>query len=77
MEWLSLSNAAYLLAIILGAMATMVATKYRLVLKELKEVAEEYNKAMKDGKMTKEEQQALAKQCMDVLSATLKLIWKW
>tara|TARA_B100001939_G_scaffold53868_1_gene43044 strand:- start:7628 stop:7861 length:234 start_codon:yes stop_codon:yes gene_type:complete len=77
MEWLSLSNAAYLVAIILGAMATMVATKYRLVLKELKEVAEEYNKAMKDGKLSKEEQQAIAKQCMDVLSATIKLVWKF
>ena len=77
MEWLSLSNAAYLVAIILGAMATIVATKYRLVLKELKEVAEEYNKAMKDGKLSKEEQQAIAKQCMDVLSATIKLVWKF
>ena len=35
MEWLSLENAAYLAAIILGAMATMVATKYRIILKEM------------------------------------------
>ena len=36
----------------------MVATKYRIVIKELKEVAQEYHKAMADGKLTKEEQKA-------------------
>jgi len=77
MEWLSWSNAAYLAVIILGAVATMVATKYRIILKEMKEVAVKYNEASKDGKITKEEQQAIAKECMDVLMAAVKLIWKF
>jgi len=77
MEWLSWSNAAYLAVIILGAVATMVATKYRIILREMKEVAVKYSEASKDGKITKEEQQAIAKECMDVLMAAVKLIWKF
>ena len=77
MEWLSWSNAAYLAVIILGALATMVATKYRIILREMKEAAAKYSEAAKDGKITKEEQQAIAKECMDVLMAAVKLVWKF
>ena len=77
MDWLNLENAAYLFAIILGGMATMVATKYRIILKEIKEVAEKYHEASKDGKISKQEQQAIAKECMDVLSDAVKLVWKF
>ena len=38
MEWMNWENFAYLMVIILGAVGTMVATKYRMVVKELKEV---------------------------------------
>lgn len=74
MNW---SNFAYLMVIILGAVGTMVATKYRIVVKEMKEVALKYHEAKKDGKITKEEQQEIAKECMDVLMATVKLVWKF
>ena len=77
MEWLSWSNAAYLAVIILGAVATMVATKYRIILREMKEAAAKYSEAAKDGKITKEEQQAIAKECMDVLMAAVKLVWRF
>ena len=55
----------------------MVATKYRIVVKELKEVASKYHEASKDGKITKEEQQAIAKECMDVMMAVVKMVWKF
>ena len=77
MEWLSWSNAAYMAVIILGAVATMVATKYRIILREMKEAAAKYSEAAKDGKITKEEQQAIAMECMDVLMAAVKLVWKF
>jgi hypothetical protein len=77
MEWLSWGNAAYLAVIILGAWGTMVATKYRIIVKEMKEAAQKYHEAAKDGKITKEEQQAIAKECMDVLMAAVKLVWKF
>ena len=46
-------------------------------LKELKEVAQKYNEAMADGKLSAKEKQDLAKESMDVVSAVLKLFfWK-
>jgi len=77
MDWMNWSNFAYLMIIILGAVGTMVATKYRIIVKEMKEVAQKYHEANKDGKVTKEEQQSIAKECMDVLMATVKLVWKF
>ena len=77
MDWLNWSNAAYLAAIILAALGTMVATKWRILFKEMKEVAEIYHAAKKDGKVTKEEEQRIAKECMDVLMAAVKMIWKF
>ena len=77
MEWLNWENAAYLMVIILGAAGTMVATKYRIVVKELKEVAAKYHEASKDGKITKAEQQAIAKECMDVMMSVVKMVWKF
>ena len=76
MDWLNWENAAYLIAIILGGMVTMVGTKWRMILREMKEVAETYHAAKKDGKVTKEEEQKIAKECMDVLSQAIKMVWK-
>jgi len=77
MEWLTWGNGAYLIAIVLGGLATLVATKYKPALKELKEVAQKYNEAMADGKLSAKEKQDLAKESMDVVSAVLKLFfWK-
>ena len=78
MEWLTWVNAAYIIAIMKGGISTLVATKNRPAIKELKEVAQKYNEAMADGKMSAKEKQELAKECMDVVSAVLKLfVWKW
>ena len=77
MDWMNWSNFAYLMIIILGTVVPMVAPKYRIVVKEMKEVAQKYHEAKKDGKITKEEQQEIAKECMDVLMATVKLVWKF
>ena len=77
MEWLTWGNAAYLFAIMLGGLATLVATKYIPALKEFKEVAQIFNEAMADGKLSAKEKQDLAKESMDVVSAVLKLFfWK-
>ena len=77
MEWLSLSNAAYMLVIILGAVGTMAAVKYKPLIKEVKEVAQKYHDAKKDGSISKSEQQQLAKECMDVIVAIGRLVWKF
>ena len=73
MEWLSLSNAAYLAAILIGGYMSVVAVKWRPILKEFKEVAERYNEAMKDGKLSAKEKEAeIAKECMDILSVAIQ-----
>ena len=77
MEWMSLENAAYMMVIILGALGTMVAVRYRPLVKEVKEVAQKYSDAKKDGSISKSEQQAIAKECMDVIVAIGKLVWKF
>ena len=77
MDWLNWENAAYLTAIILGGILTMVGTKWRMIIREIKEVAETYHAAKKDGKISKEEEQKIAKECMDVLSQAIKMVWKF
>ena len=44
---------------------------------EVKQVAQKYHDAKKDGKISKSEQQAIAKECMDVIVAIGKLVWKF
>ena len=43
----------------------------------MKEVAETYHAAKADGKVTKEEEQRIAKECMDVLMAAVRMVWKF
>jgi len=75
MEWLSLSNFAYLVAILIGGYMSVVAVKWRPILKEFKDVAEKYNEAMKDGKLSAKEKQAIAKESMDILSVAIRMVW--
>ena len=77
MDWMNLVIAAYMMVIILGAVGTMVAVRYRPLVKEVKEVAQKYHEAKKDGSISKAEQQAIAKECMDVIVAIGKLVWKF
>ena len=77
MEWLNLENAAYMMVIILGALGTMAAVRYRPLIKEVKEVAQKYHEAKKDGPISDCENHAIAKESMDVIVAIGKLIWRW
>ena len=77
MEWMNWANFAYLMVLIFGIMGTMVATKYRIVIKELNEVAQKYHEASKDGEITEKEKEQIAKECMDVVSSVVKLVWRF
>lgn len=77
MDWMNWTNFAYMMVILFSVMGTMVATKYRIVIKELKDVAKKYHEASKDGKITEKEREAIAKECMDVVMACVKLVWKF
>lgn len=77
MDWLNWENAAYMIAIALGGLAAIIGTKWRMLIREMKQVAETYHAAKADGKVTKEEEQKIAKECMDVLSQAIKMVWKF
>ena len=47
------------------------------VTKQFLDIGITLNKVSKDGKITKEEQQAIAKESMDVLMAIVKMVWKF
>ena len=76
MEWLSWSNLFYLVGLIIAGVATLVATKYRNIVKEMKEVASELQKAYEDGELSKEVKEAVMKEVLDVLKAVINLKWK-
>ncbi len=77
MEWLSWSNAAYMAAIIVGGGITFAATKYRGVLKEVKEALNTYHEAAKDGKITEAERDKIMKEVLDIASSGVKIFWKF
>ena len=75
MEWISWSNAAYMVAIMLGGYITFAANKYKKVLKEIQEALETYHQAMKDGKLTDAEKDKLIKEVLDIAQAGIRLFW--
>ena len=76
MEWFSWSNLFYLVGLIIAGGATLVATKYRNIVKEMKEVASELQKAYEDGHLSKEDKEEVMKEVLDVLKAVINLQWK-
>jgi flagellar motor component MotA len=76
MEWLSWGNFFYLAGLIIAGVATLVASKYRTIVKEIKDVASELQKAYEDGKLSKEEKEDVMKEALDVLKAVINLKWR-
>ena len=77
MDWMNWTNFAYAMVLVFTIMGTMVAQKYRMVVKELKDVAQKYKEASKDGTISEKEKEQLAKECMDVIMALVKLVWRF
>jgi len=77
MEWLSWSNAAYFVAIMIGGCLTFAASKYRKVLKEVQEALNAYHEAAKDGEITEEERDHIVKEVLDIAQAGIKIFWRW
>ena len=75
-DWLSLSNLFYLIGLILAGGLTMVASKYKTIVKEMKEVAKVLEEAYEDGQLSKEEKEAVMKECLDVVKSVINLRWK-
>ena len=76
MDWLSWSNFFYLVGLIIAGGATLIASRYKNIVKEGKEGAKELELAYEDGKLDKEEKEQIMKQCLDVLKAIINLKFK-
>jgi len=76
LEWFSWTNGFYLLGLILAGMATLMAAKYKALMKEVKDVSDSLQSAYADGKLSKKEKEAIMKEALDVLKAIINLKWK-
>jgi hypothetical protein len=75
MEWISWSNGFYLVGLIVAGVATVMAAKYKSVMKEVGEVVDKLQEGYADGKLTKQEKEAIMKEVLDVLKSVMKLKW--
>ena len=74
-EWVSWTNAFYMIGVIIAGIATLVATKYKNIVKEMGDVAKKLEEGYKDGKLTKAEKDAVMKEVIDVMKSVLKAKW--
>ena len=75
-DWFIWSNIFYLIGLILAGGLTMVASKYKTIVKEMKEVAKVLEEAYEDGQLSKSEKEAVMKECLDVVKSVINLKWK-
>ena len=75
-DWISWTNGFYLLGLVLAGVATMVASKYTNIIKEMKDVADTLEDAYADGKLTKAEKDKVMKEALDVIKSVINLKWK-
>tara|TARA_R100001594_G_scaffold21633_1_gene41742 strand:+ start:734 stop:973 length:240 start_codon:yes stop_codon:yes gene_type:complete len=74
-EWISWTNAFYMGGVIVAGIATLVAAKYKNIVKEFGDVLKKLEDGYKDGKLTKQEKDAVMKEVIDVGKAVLKAKW--
>jgi hypothetical protein len=74
-EWVSWTNAFYMGGIIMAGIATLVAAKYKNIVKEFGDVLKKLEDGYRDGKLTKQEKDAVMKEVIDVGKAVLKAKW--
>jgi hypothetical protein len=76
MEWFSWTNLFYLLGLILAGVFTLVASKYKRLVYEMKDVMKALEDGYEDGSLSKKEKDKIMKECLDVLKSLINLKWK-
>jgi len=76
LDFFSWSNLFYLLALIVAGVATMMAAKYKTMMKEIGDVAKVLEEAYADKKVTAAEKKKIMKEVLDVLKSVINLKWK-
>ena len=75
-DYFSWTNLFYLLGLILAGIATMMAAKYKTMMKEIGDVARVLEEAYADKKVTNAEKKKIMKEVLDVLKSVINLKWK-
>ena len=76
LDFFSWSILFYLLALIIAGVATMMAAKYKTMMKEIGDVAKVLEEAYADKKVTAAEKKKIMKEVLDVLKSVINLKWK-
>ena len=76
LDFFSWSNLFYLIALIIAGVATMMAAKYKTMMKEIGDVAKGLEEAYADKKVTAAEKKKIMKEVLDVLKSVINLKWK-
>ena len=75
-DYFSWTNLFYLLGLILAGIATLMASRYKTMMKEIGDVARTLEEAYADGKLSSKEKKKIMKEVLDVLKSVINLKWK-
>ena len=75
-DYFNWTNLFYLIGLILAGVATLMATKYKAMMKEIGDVAKVLEEAYADKKVTNAEKKKIMKEVLDVLKSVINLKWK-
>ena len=75
-DYFSWTNLFYLIGLILAGVATMMASRYKAIMKEIGDVAKVLEEAHADKKVTNAEKKKIMKEVLDVLKSVINLKWK-
>ena len=75
-DYFSWTNLFYLVGLILAGIATLMASKYKAMMKEIGDVAITLEESYADGKLSNKEKKKIMKEVLDVLKSVINLKWK-
>ena len=75
-DYFSWTNLFYLVGLILAGIATLMASRYKAMMKEIGDVSKTLEEAYADGKLDADEKKKIMKEVLDVLKSVINLKWK-
>ena len=75
-DYFSWTNLFYFIGLIIAGLATIMASKYKTLMKEIGDVARTLEEANADNKITNAEKKRIMKEVLDVLKSVITLRWK-
>jgi hypothetical protein len=75
-DYFSWTNLFYFIGLIIAGIATLMASKYKAMMKEIGDVARTLEEANADGKISNAEKKKIMKEVLDVLKSVINLKWK-